>query len=136
MRFVKASDLKRGMRLGRPIYNRKGELVYDIDHRLIDADIVQMLNSKIMGVFALDAAEPVPPMSDTEREYDRQRFLNVYALRDEMQKILFNRVSEAEMNMCAAIRSMWRFLLPLWVPKWVLPMLIREQWLRQHFFTI
>ena len=90
MRFVKASDLKRGMRLGRPIYNRKGELVYDIDHRLIDADIVQMRNNKIMGVFALDAAEPVPPMSDTEREYDRQRFLNVYALRDEMQKILFN----------------------------------------------
>ena len=90
MRFVKASDLKRGMRLGRPIYNRRGELIYDIDHKLIDADIIKMHNDKVMGIFALDPAEPVPPMSDTEREYDKQRFLNVYALRDEMQKILYN----------------------------------------------
>ena len=88
MRFVKEKDLKKGMRIGRPIFNRKGELIYDRDVKITDSDIVKMRSLKIMGIFALEPAEPLPPMNDAELEFERQRFMDVYALRDEMQGIL------------------------------------------------
>ena len=88
MRFVKAIDLQRGMRIGRPIFNKKGELIYDRDTRITDSDIVKLRSLKIMGIFALDPGEPLPPMTAEEMEYEKHRFLNVYALRDEMREIL------------------------------------------------
>ena len=87
MRFVKTSDLKRGMRIGRPIFNKRGELVYDRDRKITDADIVKIRSLKIMGIFTLDPSEPLPPVSEIGMEYEKQRFVNVYALRDEMQEI-------------------------------------------------
>lgn len=88
MRFVKEMDLKRGMRIGRPIFNRKGDLIFDRDTRITDEDILKLRNLKVMGIFTLDPGEPLPPMSAEEFEYEKQRFLNVYALRDEMKEIL------------------------------------------------
>lgn len=87
MQFVKACDLKRGMRIGRPIFNKRGELVYDRDRKITDADIVKIRSLKIMGIFTLDPAEPLPPVSEIGMEYEKQRFVNVYALRDEMQEM-------------------------------------------------
>ena len=88
MRFVKSCDIKKGMRIGRPIYNRRGELTFDRDHKLTESDILKINDLKLMGIFALDPAEPLPPMSDYEKEFEKNRFLNVYALRDEMKEIL------------------------------------------------
>ena len=88
MRFVRTNELKRGMRIGRPIFSKKGDLIFDRDTKLTDADIAKIQGLKMMGIFSLDPGEPLPPMSDEEMEYERQRFINVYALRDEMQEIL------------------------------------------------
>ena len=87
MRFVKACDLKKGMRIGRPIFNKRGELVFDRDRKISDADIVKIRSLKSMGIFTLDPAEPLPPVSEIGMEYEKQRFVNVYALRDEMQEM-------------------------------------------------
>ncbi|MBR5896344.1 MAG: phosphohydrolase, partial [Lachnospiraceae bacterium] len=61
MRFVKEMDLKRGMRIGRPIFNKKGDLIFDRDTRITDADIIKLRSLKVMGIFALDTGEPLPP---------------------------------------------------------------------------
>ncbi|MBO4678031.1 MAG: HD domain-containing protein [Lachnospiraceae bacterium] len=88
MRFVRASELKRGLRIGRPIFDKKGDLIFDRDQKLTDADIVKIRGLKIMGIFALEPAEPLPPFGSIEFELERQRFISTFALRDEMQSIL------------------------------------------------
>ena len=88
MRFVKTQDLKRGMRIGRPIYSKRGDLLYDRDLKLTDSDIVKIRSLKTVGIFVLDAVEPLPPMSAEDYEYEKRRSLNTYALKDELQEIL------------------------------------------------
>lgn len=88
MRFVKTEDLKRGMRIGRPIYNKKGVLLYDRDSKLTEQSISSIRNFGLIGIFVLDAAEPLPPMTEADREFERFQTINVYALNDELKEII------------------------------------------------
>ncbi len=88
MRFVKTDNLKRGMRIGRPIYNKKGVLLYDRDSKLTEQSISSIRNFGLIGIFVLDAAEPLPPMTEADREFERFQTVNVYALDDELRDII------------------------------------------------
>lgn len=87
MRFVKTAELKPGMRIGRPIYNRQGVLLFDRDSKLNDSTIDRIANFGLIGIFVLEPAEPVPPMSEEDIEFERFQTVNVYALADELLEI-------------------------------------------------
>lgn len=91
MRFVKTEDLKRGMRIGRPIYNKKGVLLYDRDSKLTDQSIGSIKNFGLIGIFVLEPAEPLPPLTEEDREFERFQTVNVYALEDEIREIVSTR---------------------------------------------
>ena len=57
MLFVKVDDLKPGMRLGKPIYNKNGVLLYDRDTRLTLQAIYGIKNFNLMGLYILEPAE-------------------------------------------------------------------------------
>ena len=50
MIFVKADELKKGMRLAKPIYNKNGVMLYERDSRLTEQGIVSIQNFGLIGL--------------------------------------------------------------------------------------
>ena len=61
MLFIRTDDLKPGMRLAKPIYNKLGVMLYDRDTRLTRQGIERIRNFELIGIYILEPAEPVPP---------------------------------------------------------------------------
>lgn len=88
MRFIKIDQLKNGMKTARPIYNKKGVLLYDRGSKLTAQAIDSIRNFGLIGIYVLDDAEPIPPMSEEDMEFERFQSVNVFALRDEYAEIM------------------------------------------------
>jgi len=88
MKFVKAESLKIGMRLARPIYSKKGVLLFDRDSNLTSQAIDSVKNFGLLGVYILEPAEPLPPMSEEDREFERFQTMAVFSIQEELTKIL------------------------------------------------
>ena len=75
MHFVKTEELKTGMRLARPIYNKKSILLFDRNSLLSVQAIESIRNFGLIGVYVLEPAEPLPPMTqeDLGGQCDRRR---------------------------------------------------------------
>lgn len=82
MKFIKADELKTGMRLAKPIYNRDGVMLYERDSKLTRQGIVSIQNFGLIGVYILEAAEPVPPMSQEDIEFERFQTMAVFNIRE------------------------------------------------------
>lgn len=82
MKFVKSDELKEGMRLAKPIYNRDGVKLYERDSRLTRQGIVSIQNFRLIGVYILEPAEPVPPMSKEDIEFERFQTMAVFQIRE------------------------------------------------------
>jgi len=105
MRFVKTDELKYGMRIGRPIYNKKGVLLYDRDTKITEASISSIKNFGLIGIYILEPAEPLPPMTDEDREFERFQTVNVFALEAEMREILVSKHTRKLEIICNEIIS-------------------------------
>ena len=88
MRFVKTDNLKTGMRLAKPIYNRNGVMLYERDSRLTEQGINSIRNFGLLGVYILDNAEPVPPMSEFDIEFERFQTMAIFSLKDDLSVVL------------------------------------------------
>lgn len=88
MIFVKRDDLKTGMRLARPIYNKNGVLLYDRNSKLTSQGIVSIKNFGLIGIFVLEPAEPVPPMTQDDIEFERFQTICVFSIQEELNNIL------------------------------------------------
>ena len=91
MLFVKREELKRGMRLARPIYNKDGVLLYERNSKLTAQGIESIKNFGLIGIFVLEPAEPVPPMTQADIDFERFQTMNVFSIQEEMEKILQTR---------------------------------------------
>lgn len=81
MLFVKSEELKRGMRLAKPIYNKNGVMLYERNSRLTNQGIVSIQNFGLIGVYILEPAEPVPPMSKDDIEFERFQTMAVFSIK-------------------------------------------------------
>jgi HD-GYP domain-containing protein (c-di-GMP phosphodiesterase class II) len=88
MIYVKTEDLKVGMRLARPIYNKKGVLLYSRDDRLTKQGIESVNNFGLIGLYILEPAEPLPPMTEEEMEFERFQTMAVFAIKDSLDAIV------------------------------------------------
>lgn len=88
MKFVKTEDLKIGMRLARPIYSKNGVLLFDRDSNLTSQTISSVKNFGLLGIYILEPAEPLPPMTDEDREFERFQTMAVFAIQEELNGIL------------------------------------------------
>lgn len=82
MLFVKTDDLKTGMRLARPIYNKNGVLLYDRNSKLTSQGIVSIQNFGLIGIYTLEPAEPVPPMTEDDITFERFQAMSVFAIKE------------------------------------------------------
>lgn len=90
MRFVRSEDLKTGMRLARPIYNKNGVLLYERNSKLTTQGIYSVRNFGLLGIFILEPAEPVPPMTRADVEFERFQTMCVFSIKEELDGIAAN----------------------------------------------
>ena len=81
-------DLKPGMRIARPIYSKKGVLLFERDSKLNANGIDSIRNFGLIGLFILEPAEPAPPMTPEDIEFERFQTVNSFAIKDELDSML------------------------------------------------
>jgi 5'-deoxynucleotidase YfbR-like HD superfamily hydrolase len=82
MKFVKGDELKLGMRLAKPIYNKDGVMLYERNSKLTRQGIVSIQNFGLIGVYILEPAEPLPPMTQEDIEFERFQSMAVFSIRE------------------------------------------------------
>lgn len=82
MRFYKPEELRAGMRLAKQIYNKQGVLLYERGLVLTDQIIASVQKFGLLGVMILDPAEPLPPISAEEQEFEQLQTAYMFRLRD------------------------------------------------------
>lgn len=87
MLFVKTADLKAGMRLAKPIYNKMGVLLYERDTRLTLQGINSIENFGLIGIFILEPAEPLPPLSREDLEFEQFQTIYMFKLKENMDRL-------------------------------------------------
>lgn len=106
MLFVRTAELKSGMRLARPIYSKEGVLLYERNSKLTPQSITSIRNFGLIGIFILEPAEPVPPMTKDDIEFERFQTMNVYAIDDELSRIIqTKRATKTQVITANVIRS-------------------------------
>ena len=88
MKFIETAELKKGMRLARPIYNKSGVLLFERNSKLTAQTIESVRNFGLLGVYILEPAEPLPPISEEDLDFERFQIMTVFAMQDELQRLL------------------------------------------------
>ncbi len=83
MIFVKQTNLKEGMRLAKPIYDKKGVLLYERDSKLTRQGIESVHNFNIIGLYILEPAEPLPPLSEEDILFEKFQMVSTFAIQEE-----------------------------------------------------
>lgn len=88
MKFIRSEELKRGMRLGRPIYNKSGVMLYDINTKLTKQGVNSIQNFGLLGVYILEPTEPMQEIKNEDREFERFQTMSVLALKEQLEMII------------------------------------------------
>ena len=88
MLFVQTEKLKTGMRLAKPIYNKNGVMLYERDSKLTSQGIVSIHNFGLIGVYILEPAEPVPPMTEDDIEFERFQAMAIFTIKEILDQIV------------------------------------------------
>ncbi len=90
MQFIEISKLKTGMRLAKPIYNKIGVMLYDRDTKLTIKGIESISKFNLIGLYILEPAEPLPPLSQEDLDFEQFQTVSVFQIRDLMMQIITN----------------------------------------------
>ena len=72
------------MRLGKPIYNKNGVLLHDRDTKLNAQAIYGIKNFGLMGLYILEPAEPLPPLTEDDINFERFQTMSVFSIREDL----------------------------------------------------
>ncbi|MBO4374062.1 MAG: HD domain-containing protein [Lachnospiraceae bacterium] len=103
MLFIRQENLKVGMRLAKPIYNKKGVLLYERDSKLTSQGIESVKNFGIIGLYILEPAEPVPPMTEDDIEFERFQMVSSFIIQDELKVIKENHKQSQLQTLTASV---------------------------------
>ncbi len=103
MQYIRISHLKPGMRLARPIYNRLGVMLYERDTRLTPQGIAGIQNFGLWGIYILEPAEPVPPLSEEDLEMERFLTVSSFRLKDALDLLMNGMASKDILPLAQAI---------------------------------
>lgn len=90
MQFIEINKLKPGMRLAKPIYNKIGVMLYDRDTKLTIKGINSIAKFNLIGLYILEPAEPLPPLSQEDIDFEQFQTVSVFQIRDIMMQIITN----------------------------------------------
>jgi len=94
MLFIQSDELKIGMRLAKPIYNKNGIMLYERNSKLTGQGILSIRNFGLIGVYILEPAEPAPPMTEEDMEFERFQAMAVFSVKEILDAISKNKEPE------------------------------------------
>ncbi len=80
MQYVRTENLVIGTKIARPVYNKDGVLWYNIGVKVDQTMIERMKKLNMYGTYVLDPAEPAPPITDAELDFDRFQSVQTYVV--------------------------------------------------------
>ena len=95
MQFVITDQLRPGMRLAKPIYNKLGVLLYDRENELTEQAISSISNFGLIGLYILEPAEPAPPITEEELEFERFQTMYMFKLKEELDRIFSGKTTQS-----------------------------------------
>ena len=105
MQFVKTADLKPGMRLAKPIYNKMGVLLYERDTNLTIQGINSIENFGLIGIFILEPAEPVPPLSKEDLQFEQLQTIYMFKIKENLDRLQANQPPASLLELVKDIQS-------------------------------
>ena len=87
MQFIRSAELRPGMRIAKPIYNKDGVLLYERNSRLTVPAINSIRNFDLIGIYILEPAEPVPPFTKEDLEFEQAQTIYLFQLKDIFEKV-------------------------------------------------
>lgn len=87
MQFVRSVELRPGMRIAKPIYNKDGVLLYERNSRLTIPSINSIRNFDLIGIYILEPAEPLPPFTKQDIEFEQAQTVYLFKIKDIFNKI-------------------------------------------------
>lgn len=103
MKFIVMDKLKRGMRLAIPVYNKDGVMLYDINTKLNKQGVNSIKNFGLLGVYILEPTEPVPKLTEEDREFERFQTMAQFKLRSQLEIIIGQKESSEIQKLADAI---------------------------------
>ncbi len=90
MKFIQTKHLKEGMRLAHPIYSNAGAMLFDRNSKLTRPAIDSVIKFGLLGVYVLEPAEPAPPITREDLEFERFQTMTVFSIQEELRYIMKN----------------------------------------------
>lgn len=87
MQFIRSAELRPGLRIAKPIYNKDGVLLYERNSRLTIPAINSIRNFELIGIYILEPAEPVPPFTREDLEFEQAQTIYLFKLKELFEKI-------------------------------------------------
>lgn len=87
MQFIRSAELRPGLRIAKPIYNKDGVLLYERNSRLTIPAINSIRNFDLIGIYILEPAEPVPPFTREDLEFEQAQTIYLFKLKDLFEKV-------------------------------------------------
>lgn len=94
MLFVRSENLTPNMRLAKPIYNKTGVLLYERDSKITSTIISSISNFGLIGVYILEPAEPVPPLSAEDIEFEKNQTVFVFSYKESLDNLKNGKLSD------------------------------------------
>lgn len=94
MLFVRSENLTPNMRLAKPIYNKTGVLLYERDSKITSTIISSISNFGLIGVYILEPAEPVPPLSAEDIEFEKNQTVFVFSYKESIDSLKNGKLSD------------------------------------------
>lgn len=110
MKFVKTEDLRVGMILAKPIYNKNGVLLYDRNSKLTSLGIDSVNNFGLIGIYILEPSEPLPPMTQDDIEFEKFQAVMVFSIMDELLYMVRNNKYQKIRTICQNVISSYGHL--------------------------
>ena len=104
MRYIDLDNIKPGMRLARPIYNKSGVLLFERGSAIKDLSVIQSIKGfGLIGLFILEPTEPVPPMTEEDIEFERFQTMMTFQIQEELTHIIDRKKEQRLSNIAEAI---------------------------------
>lgn len=87
MQFIRSAELRPGLRIAKPIYNRDGVLLYERNSKLTIPAIKSIRNFGLIGIYILEPAEPMPPFTQQDIEFEQAQTVYLFKLKDIFDKV-------------------------------------------------
>lgn len=105
MKFVETAKLRPGMRLAKPIYNRMGVMLYERDTTLTMAGIKSIENFGLIGIFILEPAEPLPPISKEDMQFEQFQTIFMFRIKAIFEKLQDKKEPDGLVDLANSILS-------------------------------